>query len=333
MNQEIKGRSITRRKFAAQAGKAGLALLGAAGLGIGLYDSKGPAELTPSTAPALSALPDFSLPQMTGKMAIIKGRDRVKSLETGFKALGGIGAFVKPGDGVLIKVNAAFASPPILAATTNPELVSALIRLCQKAGARRVVVADNPIQDPASCFTLSGIGQAAEATGAKLMLPRSTWFAPFSLPGGRLIKNWPLFYEPFKGINKVIGLAPVKDHHRSGASLTMKNWYGLLGGERSIFHQDIHGIITELAMMVKPTLVILDGVESMITNGPTGGSLSDLKATETLILSTDQVAADALGIELLGKTLAQAPFIAMAARAGLGAADYNSLRPIRASAG
>ena len=112
------------------------------------------------------------------------------------------------------------------------------------------------------------------------MLPRASWFAPFSLPKGRLIKNWPLFYEPFKGVNKVIGLAPVKDHHRSGASLTMKNWYGLLGGERSIFHQDIYGIITELAMMIKPTLVILDGVQSMMTNGPTGGSVSDLKATE-----------------------------------------------------
>ena len=333
MNQETKGRSMTRRQFTAQAGKAGLALLGMAGLGIGLYDSQGPAGLTPSAAPALSALPDFSLPGLAGKMAIVKGADRVKSLEAGFTALGGIGAFIKPGDGVLIKVNAAFASPPLLSATSNPELVAALIRLCQKAGAGRVIVADNPIQDPASCFTLSGIGRAAEAAGARLMLPRASWFAPFTLPKGRLIKDWPLFHEPFKGVNKLIGLAPVKDHHRSGASLSMKNWYGLLGGQRSIFHQDIYGIITELAMMVKPTLVILDGVASMIKNGPTGGSVSDLKATDTLILSTDQVAADALGIELLGKNLAQTPFVNMAARAGVGAADYNSLRPVRVTAG
>ena len=56
--------------------------------------------------------------------------------------------------------------------------------------------------------------------------------------------------------------------------MTMKNWYGLLGGRRNIFHQDINTIIAELAMMVKPTLVILDGTQIMMTNGPTGGSIA-----------------------------------------------------------
>ena len=51
-----------------------------------------------------------------------------------------------------------------------------------------------------------------------------------------------------------------QDHHRSGASMTLKNWYGLLGGRRNIFHQDVHTIIQELAMMIHPTLVVLDGV-------------------------------------------------------------------------
>ena len=51
-------------------------------------------------------------------------------------------------------------------------------------------------------------------------------------------------------MNKLIGLAPVKDHHRSGARMTMKNWYGLLGGRRNVFHQDIHTLIKELALMV-----------------------------------------------------------------------------------
>ena len=41
--------------------------------------------------------------------------------------------------------------------------------------------------------------------------------------------------------------------------MTMKNWYGLLGGRRNQFHQDIHGIVSDLALMMKPTLTILDG--------------------------------------------------------------------------
>jgi uncharacterized protein (DUF362 family) len=122
-------------------------------------------------------------------------------------------------------------------------------------------------------------------------------------------------------------MAPVKDHQRSGASMTMKNWYGLLGGHRNIFHQDIHNTIKELAMMVKPTLVILDGTTTMMTNGPTGGALSDLKDTNTMIVSTDQVAADAYGCTLLGKTIDDLPFIGKAAEAGVGTADYASLKP------
>jgi len=113
--------------------------------------------------------------------------------------------------------------------------------------------------------------------------------------------------------------------------MIMKNWYGLLGGRRNMFHQDIHTIITELAMMVKPTLVILDGTFSMITNGPTGGSLDDLKQTNTMIVSTDQVAADAVGATLLGRPLSALPFITRAAAAGVGTADYESLNPIRDS--
>jgi uncharacterized protein (DUF362 family) len=128
-------------------------------------------------------------------------------------------------------------------------------------------------------------------------------------------------------------MAPVKDHHRSGASLSMKNWYGLLGGRRNIFHQDIHTIIQELAMMVSPTLVILDGTFSMMTNGPTGGSLSDLQRTDTLIVSTDQVAADAFAAKLLNKTADDLPFIARAAAAGVGTADYESLGLVRVQAG
>ena len=84
----------------------------------------------------------------------------------------------------------------------------------------------------------------------------------------------------------------------------------------------------ELAMLVRPTLVILDGTTTMMTNGPTGGAMSDLKDTNTMIVSTDQVAADAFGCSLLGKAISDLPFISKAAAAGAGTADYESLKPI-----
>jgi uncharacterized protein (DUF362 family) len=248
-------------------------------------------------------------------------------VQRAFKALGGLELFVKSGDRVLLKVNAAFASPPLLGATTHPDLVEEVVRLCYRAGAARVMVTDNPINDPVSCFQLTGIERAARSAGADVILPKAQYFAPVTVAGGRLIKAWPVLYQPLTQIDRLIGMAPVKDHHRSGASMTLKNWYGLLGGRRNIFHQDIHTIVTELAMMVRPTLVILDGTVSMMANGPTGGSLSDLKPTQTMIVSTDGVAADAFGATLLEKDSDALPYIAKAAAAGLGTADYRQLAP------
>jgi uncharacterized protein (DUF362 family) len=110
--------------------------------------------------------------------------------------------------------------------------------------------------------------------------------------------------------------------------MTLKNYYGFLGGRRNVFHQDINGIITELSQVLKPTLVVLDGTVSMMTNGPTGGSLSDLKDTGTMVVSTDPVAADAVGVELLGRSLNDVPYILMAEKAGAGTADYKRLNPV-----
>ena len=264
-------------------------------------------------------------------MSIVRGEDRVAALRLAIKSLGGIESIIKKDDRVLLKVNAAFASPAMLSATTHPSIVAEMTTLCYGAGAAAVVVTDNPINDPASCFNLTGIAAAASGAGAKVILPRAELFKPFTLPQAKLIRNQPVLYSPLKDITKIIGMAPVKDHHRSGASMVMKNWYGLLGGRRNIFHQDINTIIMELAMMIKPSLVILDGIQSMMTNGPTGGSLSDLKQTDTMIVGTDQVAVDAFGATLLNKNFNDLPFIGMAEAAGLGTADYRSLDPVELS--
>jgi uncharacterized protein (DUF362 family) len=319
-----------RRDFLRRLLKGGISIAAACSLSYLLYDKTGPGQADEHEQ--LVSLPDFSLPDLGGKMSVVTGADRKKNLGLALKAVGGVETFVNKGDRVLLKVNAAFASPPILSATTNPQLVTEVARLCFAAGATSVVVTDNPINHPESCFSLTGIAEAARAVGATLLLPREDFFHPTTLPEATLLRSWPILWDPFKGIDKVIGMAPVKDHHRSGASMIMKNWYGLLGGRRNIFHQDIHTIIKELAMLVRPTLVILDGTTTMMTNGPTGGSLADLKQTDTIIVSTDQVAADAFGATLLGKKMSELTFISKAEEAGVGTADYQALNPIRLSA-
>lgn len=313
----------SRRAFLRRLTCSLMGALGTGALGLAFWDRRGPSPAV--VAPTSEPLPDFRLPEKAGRLAIVHGDDRGQTLAAALHALGGLGDFIRPGDRVLLKVNAAFATPPILGATTHPDLVAHMIRLCLEAGAARVDVTDNPINDPTSCFELTGIGPAARRAGARVVLPTEDRFESYSLAGGRLITRWPVLTRPLREVDKLIGLAPVKDHHRSGASLTMKNWYGLLGGRRNIFHQQIHTIITELAMLARPTLVILDGTTSMMTNGPTGGSLDDLKDTRTMIVGTDAVAVDSAGAQLLGRSVEDLPYLRMAAEAGLGAVDYRSV--------
>lgn len=317
---------INRRDFLVRSAKAGITLGAAAAIGYFLYDPAGPgAPVEKSSA----TLPDFSVPEAGKKIAIATGADRIKTVNAALKALGGIERFIRKGDRVLIKVNASFATPPSLGANTNPELAAEVARMCLKAGAAAVAFTDNPINNPESCFALNGIGEAAQVSGASLIMPVESLFADITVPGSDYIRNWPVLFGAFNGVTKLIGIAPVKDHRRCGASMSMKNWYGFMGGKRNIFHQDIHTFIKDLALMIKPTLVILDGTFSMISNGPTGGSISDLKQTETMIVSTDQVAADAAGAALLGKTPAELSFIAKAEQAGAGTSDFEALGPLR----
>ena len=323
-------RKIGRRQFLGRAAKAGISIAAAGVISAKLYDREGPKAAVETES--LVTLPDFSMPAKNGQtISIVKGSNRKSTVNKAIELLGGIERFVAKGEIVAIKPNVAFASPPLLGATAHPELVAEVVRLCYKAGAKQVIVTDNPINDPMSCFALSGIGRAAGDSGAKVILPRPDLFRHTTLVGGKLIVDWPIFYEPFAKADKLIGIAPVKHHHRSGASMTMKNWYGLLGGRRNVFHQDINTIIAELALMVRPTLVILDGTEVMVTNGPTGGSVSDLRWADTLIASTDCVAADSFGCTLLGLKPSQLPYLAKAEKAGAGTNDYQSLKPVLAT--
>ena len=246
---------------------------------------------------------------------------RVAALVRGaIDGIGGISRYIKSGDIVLIKPNVAFDRPAALGATTNPEVLATLIQLIREAGAKEVRVADNPIESPESCFAKSGIQKAALLAGARIYLPTPSSFEQLATPGATHIAQWPFFYRPFIGVTKVIGVAPVKDHNLCRASMTTKNWYGLLGGRRNQFHQDIHGIICDLALMLRPTFVVLDGTRVLFRSGPTGGSLDDVRFGHTVAASTDSLALDAFGwSELLERKSEALPaYFSQAAAKGLG---------------
>jgi uncharacterized protein (DUF362 family) len=327
--------SPDRRKFLRQAGAVTLLSAGAAwsalappGWPLSLRDpdgERGKPRKRKLTLPegGFAVEPNAVLPAL----GIARGADADAMVRGAVDSIGGIGRFISRGDVVVIKPNVAFERAAILGATTNPEVLAALIRLVREAHPAEIRVCDNPIESPEACFLRTGLRKAAVEAGARVYLPVPGDFETLSVAGAKWIGEWPFFWAPFRGATKVIGVAPVKDHNLCRASMTTKNWYGLLGGRRNQFHQDIHGIITDLALMMKPTFVVLDGTKVLFRSGPTGGSLGDVREGQTVAASTDSLTADAFGWDdLLERKGEELPaYFAQAAGKGLGNPDWRGV--------
>jgi uncharacterized protein (DUF362 family) len=322
-NNESQPARISRREFIVRTGVAGALIAGSSAAALRLWHRN---HFIPGFEEQKGlSLPGFKIEEgkLLPTLAIAHGADHEKTVRAAVGALGGMERFVKKGDVVLIKPNVAFDRPAALAATTHPDALRAVAKLVLAAGAAKVIVADNPINSPAGCFLKSGLRQVASELDLRLLYPGTNSFAPLRLDG-EILRNWTFFHEPFKQATKVIGLAPCKDHNLCRASMTMKNWYGLLGGQRNQFHQHIHSVVSDFALMMKPTLVILDGMNVLMKNGPTGGRLSDVKPMGTVVAGTDMVAVDSYGYtHLLERNLDELTYLNKAHDRGLGNKNWK----------
>lgn len=304
-----------------QIGRTGLALAGVTTGAFWLHNRRPASE---DGAPPTIDRYDATLSLADVRMAIVHGTSVDRMVRAAISELGGITKFVRRGDVVLVKPNVAFDRGPSLAATTHPDTVRAVVSLCREAGARKVIVADNPINSPEGAFYRSGVGPAAEEAGADVLYPWPDAFRDVRV-GGEVLRTWPVFYGALRGVTRVIGVAPTKDHNLCGASMTLKNWYGLLGGGRNRLHQKIHEVIADLGLMITPTLVFLDARSVLMTNGPTGGSLADVARRDTVVCGVDPVAVDAYGATLLGRDPAAIAYLQKAEARGIGRRDWRSV--------
>ena len=244
-------------------------------------------------------------------------------VQRAIEGLGGMRRFIARQDVVVIKPNIAWDRTPEQAANTNPEAVSEVVRQCWQAGAKRVIVTDVSCNEPRRCFRRSGIEAAARAEGAEVLLPDPELFREVDLDGV-VLKNWPVF-TPFLEADKVINMPIAKHHILTGATLGMKNWYGILGGQRNRLHQQIHQSLADLASFMLPTLTVMDCYRILLRNGPTGGNLEDVALKKTVLAATDPVALDAYVAKAYWDLEpAQLPYLQMAAARGLGSADFAS---------
>jgi uncharacterized protein (DUF362 family) len=294
-----------------------------AGLGVWLNGRDG----RPTQPAATTARPHFQVPADAAlpEMAVVQGDDPARLARRAIQELGGMHRFVSRGDVVVIKPNAAWDRTPEQAANTNPLVVAEICRLCLEAGARRAIVTDVSINDARSCFARSGIAAAARAAGAEVVLPEDRLFREVDLRG-QVLHSWPVL-EPFLSADKMINVPIAKHHSLTGATLGMKNWYGILGGPRQRLHQQIHESLVDLADFMRPTLTLIDAFRVLLRNGPSGGNPADVALQKTVIAGTDPVMLDACAAkaywDLDWHTLR---YLKLAAERRLGALSFETAR-------
>lgn len=236
--------------------------------------------------------PSATLPDL----AVARGESPAGLVRAAVETVGGMGRFVSPGEVVVVKPNIGWDRAPEFAATTNPEIVAEVVRLCRGAGAGRVIVTDVSCNDARASFERSGIAAAAKAAGATVVLPDPQRFVTVDLRGD-VLTEWPVL-QPFVAADKVINVAIAKHHSLTGVTLGMKNWYGVIGGQRNRLHQRINESLVDLTAFVVPALTIIDGYRVLVRNGPTGGSPADVEERKTVIATADPIAADAYAAKL-----------------------------------
>ncbi len=252
-------------------------------------------------------------------LAAVKSQSYPTAVAEAIMILGGMERFVAKGDRVFVKPNIGWDRTPEQGANTHPEIVAEICRLCFKAGAREVTVADVTCNAAERAYNRSGIKEAAQKQGAAVVLITDSELIDVDF-GTDSLGRWPVIRKILE-CDKLINVPVVKHHSLSGMTAGMKNWFGALAGPRNKLHQDIEFSIAELARLFNPTLTIQDATRVMQKGGPTGGRTEDLIAYHTVVAATDPVAAESYVCRFLSRKPADFPFIKMAADFGLG--DLN----------
>ena len=82
--------------------------------------------------------------------------------------------------------------------------------------------------------------------------------------------------------------------------MAMKNYMGVIGGNRSAWHQNMEACLADITGFMQPKITVLDAVRVLTDHGPQGGDPQDVELRGIVAAGTDIVALDALGATLMG---------------------------------
>ncbi len=284
-----------------------------------------------ATAPVFRIIPAAIAEETKPLLVVGKNSDYIKLVEKSIEALGGMSAFMKKGDKVVVKPNIGWDRSPEQAANTHPQVVKTLVKLALDEGASKVQVFDRTCNNERRCYTNSGIKAAVDSIGDKKAVCEyidSRKFVKVDIEKGKSLKTWRL-YKDAMAADCYINVPIAKDHGLMKLSLGLKNVMGVMGGVRGRIHDDLGQSLADLSTVISPELTVIDATRILLRNGPQGGKLEDVKVLHTLVASADMVAADAYGTTLFDMEPNQIGSTVAAYKMGLGEMDVSKMNVVK----
>jgi uncharacterized protein (DUF362 family) len=220
-----------------------------------------------------------------------------KALDQGLKKLGGIEAFIKKGEKVLIKPNLLGPRKPEDCVTTHPEVVRAVIKQVRKV-THQITIGESPgfvggLQGWEKLIEKTGMKKIAEEENVKLI--RLETPKEIEHKEGMIAKKFIMAQEVFE-YDKIISVSKLKTHSLTVYTGAVKNMFGIIPGRiKSGMHvkfQDAANfskMLLDLYNTKKADLNIIDGIEGMEGQGPSAG---DVKHFGVIGISQDALSLD-----------------------------------------
>ncbi|MBE6380894.1 MAG: DUF362 domain-containing protein [Lentisphaerae bacterium] len=244
----------------------------------------------------------------------------------GMQAIGGMERFVKKGSTVVVKPNIAWDQPPEFAANTNPELVAAIVKSVYQAGAASVIVFDHSCDNGPACYRKSGIAEAAENAGAKVLhATNKKHYRKVTIPNAKVMSEAEIF-EAILDCDTFINVPILKHHGGARMSAAMKNLMGIVWDRRKMHRAGLGDSIPDLLSFRKPDLNILDAYRMIMDHGPRGGTLKDVALGKFMLISPDAVATDAVAVKLMKYKASEVQYLIRAAERKLGERKLSQLK-------
>ena len=248
------------------------------------------------------------------------------AMRSALEPLGGLSAFVQPGQKVLLKPNLLGAFSPDEAVTTHPSVVRAAIILAQEAGGI-VTVGDSPgTGELPAALRRSGVGAVVDELGVAVadFAESADIERQENVIGRRLA-----LAQAVTDADVVITLPKLKTHAQMGFTCALKNQFGLIvGTEKALWHyrlQDrdwLAALMIDINQLAKPSLAIVDAIVGMEGEGPSGGQPRPIGA---LVAGPDLSAVDAVCCDLVAIDPASLPLMKAARRVGYGTVDIADI--------